>query len=32
LRFADGLIIEHWANRDDLGLGLQLGWLAPPGS
>ena len=32
LRFADGLIVEHWANRDDLGLGLQLGWLAPPGS
>jgi predicted ester cyclase len=22
-------ITEHWANRDDLGMGMQLGW-APP--
>jgi hypothetical protein len=32
LRLADGLVIEHRANRDDLGMGLQLGWLAAPGS
>ena len=29
LRIADGQIIEHWANRDDLGMAMQLGW-APP--
>lgn len=29
-RFADGLILEHWANRDDLGLALQLGFFGPP--
>jgi predicted ester cyclase len=28
-RIAGGLIIEHWANRDDLGLGQQLGWVPP---
>ena len=28
-RIADGKLIEHWANRDDLGMSLQLGW-APP--
>jgi predicted ester cyclase len=28
-RIADGLPIEHWANRDDLGTATQLGW-APP--
>ncbi|MFJ4649710.1 ester cyclase [Nocardia sp. NPDC088792] len=28
-RFADGRLIEHWANRDDLGQARQLGW-APP--
>ena len=28
-RVADGKVIEHWANRDDLGTALQLGW-APP--
>jgi ketosteroid isomerase-like protein len=26
LRVADGLVIEHWANRDDLGMAMQLGW------
>jgi predicted ester cyclase len=25
----DGVIIEHWANRDDLGTGRQLGWIPP---
>ena len=28
-RVADGKVIEHWANRDDLGTATQLGW-APP--
>jgi lactoylglutathione lyase len=28
-RVADGLIVEHWATRDDLGLLLQLGAWAP---
>jgi predicted ester cyclase len=28
-RLEDGLIIEHWANRDDLGMARQLGWLPP---
>jgi len=22
-------VIEHWANRDDLGMGQQLGWTPP---
>jgi hypothetical protein len=25
----DGSIIEHWANRDDLGMAQQLGWIPP---
>jgi predicted ester cyclase len=25
----DGQIIEHWANRDDLGTAKQLGWIPP---
>jgi predicted ester cyclase len=29
LRVADGKVIEHWANRDDLGTALQLGWVPP---
>lgn len=29
LRVADGLVTEHWAVRDDLGQGLQLGWIPP---
>lgn len=28
-RLADGLIIEHWANRDDIGMAKQLGWVPP---
>ena len=29
LRVADGKVIEHWANRDDLGMSMQLGWNPP---
>jgi predicted ester cyclase len=29
MRVAGGRLIEHWANRDDLGMAMQLGW-APP--
>jgi predicted ester cyclase len=28
-RVEDGLICEHWANRDDLGMAKQLGWIPP---
>lgn len=28
-RIADGKVIEHWANRDDLGMSMQLGWVPP---
>lgn len=28
-RVADGLVLEHWANRDDLGTAKQLGWVPP---
>ncbi|WP_017537047.1 ester cyclase [Nocardiopsis halophila] len=28
-RMADGLMVEHWANRDDLGMAQQLGWVPP---
>lgn len=29
LRVTDGLVVEHWAVRDDLGQGAQLGWVPP---
>ena len=28
-RMEDGRVAEHWANRDDLGMGQQLGWNPP---
>jgi predicted ester cyclase len=28
-KMKDGVIIEHWANRDDLGTARQLGWVPP---
>jgi hypothetical protein len=28
-RVRNGKIAEHWANRDDLGMGEQLGWTPP---
>jgi len=28
-RVTDGKIIEYWANRDDLGMSMQLGWFSP---
>ncbi|MDT3444384.1 MULTISPECIES: ester cyclase [unclassified Pseudofrankia] len=28
-RIAEGKVIEHWANRDDLGTATQLGWVPP---
>ncbi len=28
-RLCDGKVIEHWANRDDMGMARQLGWIPP---
>jgi predicted ester cyclase len=28
-RLREGRIVEHWANRDDLGMARQLGWVPP---
>jgi hypothetical protein len=28
-RVADGQVIEHWANRDDIATAKQLGWVPP---
>jgi predicted SnoaL-like aldol condensation-catalyzing enzyme len=30
VRFAGGKIVEHWGNRDDLGMLQQLGVIIPP--
>jgi steroid delta-isomerase-like uncharacterized protein len=30
-RFADGKMVEHWGNFDDLGMMQQLGVVPPPG-
>ena len=29
LRVRDGMVIEHWANRDDQGMAMQVGWVPP---
>jgi predicted ester cyclase len=29
VRIEDGQVVEHWANRDDLGQAKQLGWVPP---
>ena len=29
LRVRDGKVVEHWANRDDQGTAMQLGWVPP---
>ncbi|TCO57390.1 ester cyclase [Actinocrispum wychmicini] len=29
LRVIDEKVVEHWANRDDVGLAMQLGWIPP---
>jgi predicted ester cyclase len=28
-RMRDGKVVEHWANRDDIGTAQQLGWIPP---
>jgi predicted ester cyclase len=28
-RIEDGKVVDHWANRDDLGQAKQLGWVPP---
>jgi hypothetical protein len=28
MRLEDGLVIEHWAARDDLSRAQQLGWIS----
>ncbi len=28
-RVAEGMVMEHWANRDDVAMGKQLGWTPP---
>jgi predicted ester cyclase len=28
-RIAEGKVIEHWANRDDMSTARQLGWIPP---
>ena len=29
MRVRDGKVVEHWANRDDQGMAMQLGWVPP---
>jgi predicted ester cyclase len=29
-RFANGKVVEHWANVDQMGMLVQLGFIAPP--
>ncbi len=29
LRIKDGKVVDHWANRDDIGQAKQLGWVPP---
>jgi predicted ester cyclase len=29
IRLRDGKVVEHWANRDDQGTAMQLGWIPP---
>ena len=29
MRVKDGKVIEHWADRDDQGTAMQLGWIPP---
>jgi len=29
IRVVDGMLVEHWANRDDLGMAVELGWVPP---
>lgn len=29
LRVRDGLVVEHWAVRDDQGMAIQAGWIPP---
>jgi predicted ester cyclase len=29
LRIKDDKVVEHWANRDDLGMAVELGWVPP---
>jgi len=28
-RVREGMVFEHWANRDDQGMAMQLGWVPP---
>jgi hypothetical protein len=28
-RVAEGKLIEHWADRDEMGMAQQLGWVPP---
>jgi predicted ester cyclase len=30
VRFANGKVVEHWANVDQMGMLTQLGFIQPP--